>query len=613
MLPAGGVIDSKIYVADGVGDTGDIASVEEATLTTNLTGMVSADPHVVVDSSNRVHVAWVDGGYWQPDGSSFFGCLHHGTNNIYSRSKACGQEWSVVTQLTTDGASMPFIAADRSNNVYLVHEACLNDSQNSIGFMNWSGSSWSPSTIVFTNGANYNNKVDGAIDGQGLFHVVWRNYDDSLGDPDQTMYSRYDGNSWSLPETVQCNESATPAQIGADSLCRPHIVWEIGNYPGRLLYRTKGGNQWYAPIQLNMYSQIVDENSSDVALSPVNDEMHAVWTSSANGHSEVFYNHAYVGGTNDVYAPSVSVIAPSAGEVLSIGCNYEIRWNAVDNVGVTAVDIGFSSDGGSNWTMIATNEINDGSFMWSALNTATASGQIRVTARDAAGNAGTGYSAGFTTADMTPPSIIITSPLGGVSLMGNSTASVNWVASDNVAVTRIDLEYSLGNESQWFTMGTNLPNTGTFDWVVPNCASENVVIRGTARDAVGLFTCTTNAPFQIVRANTPPSQPYNPFPVNGQMNVPVRSSTLQWSAWDADGDALIYLIRLGTSTNPPIIFSGQDYSCLLGLLKPATTYYWQVLERVLKMPFFTLTLLYKGHDSYKWEGCKRIQLIIQRI
>ena len=35
------------------------------------------------------------------------------------------------------------------------------------------------------------------------------------------------------------------------------------------------------------------------------------------------------------------------------------------------------------------------------------------------------------------------------------------------------------------------------------------------------------------------------------------------------------------------------------------------LERVLKMPVFTLTLLYKESDSYKWEGCKRIQLVIQ--
>src|SRR6266571_1209807 len=35
------------------------------------------------------------------------------------------------------------------------------------------------------------------------------------------------------------------------------------------------------------------------------------------------------------------------------------------------------------------------------------------------------------------------------------------------------------------------------------------------------------------------------------------------------------------------------------------------LERVLKMPLSTLTLLYEESDSYKWEGCKRIQLVIQ--
>ena len=35
-----------------------------------------------------------------------------------------------------------------------------------------------------------------------------------------------------------------------------------------------------------------------------------------------------------------------------------------------------------------------------------------------------------------------------------------------------------------------------------------------------------------------------------------------------------------------------------------------VSERVLKMPIRALTLLYKLAGSYRWDGCKRILLVI---
>src|SRR2546426_3951936 len=56
-------------------------------------------------------------------------------------------------------------------------------------------------------------------------------------------------------------------------------------------------------------------------------------------------------------------------------------------------------------------------------------------------------------------------------------------------------------------------------------------------------------------------------------------------------------------------------SCLMGGRRTTSNFNYRrgISERVLKMPKFTLTLLYHRSDSYKWEGCKRIQLIIQRI
>ena len=50
--------------------------------------------------------------------------------------------------------------------------------------------------------------------------------------------------------------------------------------------------------------------------------------------------------------------------------------------------------------------------------------------------------------------------------------------------------------------------------------------------------------------------------------------------------------------------------------KPADQPLWAGLQLSAECVFgkwqkSTLTLLYKGFHSYRWEGCKRIQLIIQ--
>src|SRR5207249_2399992 len=61
-------------------------------------------------------------------------------------------------------------------------------------------------------------------------------------------------------------------------------------------------------------------------------------------------------------------------------------WTAADNVGVTAVDLDYSSNGGSTWTSIVTGLANSGSYSWTVANAPTTTARVRATARDAAAN-----------------------------------------------------------------------------------------------------------------------------------------------------------------------------------------------------------------------------------
>ncbi len=88
----------------------------------------------------------------------------------------------------------------------------------------------------------------------------------------------------------------------------------------------------------------------------------------------------------DTEQPSVSLIAPNGGEEFAGNDVVEITWSASDNVGVTSISILRSWDGGVTFPdSIASEEPNDGSFMWTIPDSTNGTSRVRVIAEDAAG------------------------------------------------------------------------------------------------------------------------------------------------------------------------------------------------------------------------------------
>jgi len=79
--------------------------------------------------------------------------------------------------------------------------------------------------------------------------------------------------------------------------------------------------------------------------------------------------------------PLVTVEAPNGGEKLTKGGTYEIRWYASHDSGITNIKLWYSSGESYGWISIATNESNDGSYLWSVpdLRTTTAKVSIEAT------------------------------------------------------------------------------------------------------------------------------------------------------------------------------------------------------------------------------------------
>jgi immune inhibitor A len=105
----------------------------------------------------------------------------------------------------------------------------------------------------------------------------------------------------------------------------------------------------------------------------------------------------------DRYAPGVILsAAPPAGAVLQPGDAVTVSWLAADNVGVVAVDLELSCDGGVTWSAT---EVRDrpgsGDAIWVVPDLPCGLARLRAVARDAAGNAGQAPSEVFAIAGTT--------------------------------------------------------------------------------------------------------------------------------------------------------------------------------------------------------------------
>jgi len=85
----------------------------------------------------------------------------------------------------------------------------------------------------------------------------------------------------------------------------------------------------------------------------------------------------------DAVAPMVTLNAPNGGQVFIEGTMQNITWTASDNIGVTAIDLAYSTNNGGSWTPIVNGEPNDGTYAWTVPAVTTVQALVRVTAHDA--------------------------------------------------------------------------------------------------------------------------------------------------------------------------------------------------------------------------------------
>jgi len=188
-----------------------------------------------------------------------------------------------------------------------------------------------------------------------------------------------------------------------------------------------------------------------------------------------------------VTPPTVSITGPAAGATVS--GSVTVTASAADNVGVAGVQ--FRLDGATYGAEVTVAPYR---ITWATTGVADGSHTLTAVARDAAGNAVTsaGVSVTVSNTDATPPTVTITSPVGGATVSGNITVAAT--ASDNVGVAGVQFMLDgapLGTED------AASPYSAT--WSTTTASNGPHTLTAVARDAAG--NRTTSAAVSVTVSN----------------------------------------------------------------------------------------------------------------
>jgi hypothetical protein len=133
---------------------------------------------------------------------------------------------------------------------------------------------------------------------------------------------------------------------------------------------------------------------------------------------------------------------------------------------------------------------------WSGDTTATRDTLALVVRRDWALTA--------TFADTTAPTVQVTSPAAGDTVLYPLATTFQWSADDANGVARVDLLLSRAGMSGPFdTLAANVPNTGSYAWFVAPPSSDDAMLAVVAHDDAGNEHTSYAGPFSIVDQQVP--------------------------------------------------------------------------------------------------------------
>ena len=149
-----------------------------------------------------------------------------------------------------------------------------------------------------------------------------------------------------------------------------------------------------------------------------------------------------------------------------------------DDIGVTSLDLSYSTDNGTTWNAIVSNYPVSGAYAtanydWSIpantpLNTTF---KVKMVARDGSGNLASSILGPYTLIDGSAPAVALSSPLPGEVWNLNTPHPISWTATSPNGIKQVSLTYYYNNGNSAIPIATLAGNPGTYVWTLPALAA----------------------------------------------------------------------------------------------------------------------------------------------
>lgn len=296
----------------------------------------------------------------------------------------------------------------------------------------------------------------------------------------------------------------------------------------------------------NSYNWTVPNTPSNLCLIRISDASNSTVSDASQS---AFY----------IVAPYLEMVQPNGGEVLAGGTYFTINWTGYINSNY--VNLAYSTNNGGAWNTIATNLYHyngyNNSYNWFIANVNSANCRIRVsqvanpTINDESNNT--------FTINANTSNITIVQPNGGEILSGGATYAVQWNSSFTSG--NYTVKFSNNNGVSWTNLASNISNNGYFNWLVPNQAQSNCLIRINDVQDTTIFD-VSDANFSIV-ATTPAIT--NVVPNGAEVFGVDNYVTITWNS------VLVSNVDILFSSN-----GGNSYSTIVSNYNNINYYNWLV-------------------------------------
>jgi hypothetical protein len=198
-----------------------------------------------------------------------------------------------------------------------------------------------------------------------------------------------------------------------------------------------------------------------------------------------------------IVSPSTAAIlvsSPNGGESLAADSTHEITWTSTGAIDKVLIE--YSTDEGTSWTIIVTTTDNDGIYIWTVPGTPSDKCLVRISGNDSDGSLSDVSNAVFEITAELNPTITVTSPNGVESLIIGSIHEITWTSTGTI--NNVMIEYSTDNGVTWTDITTFTPNSGRYEWTVPDTPSDTCLIRITGNDSDDAPSDVSDVIFSII-------------------------------------------------------------------------------------------------------------------